>query len=661
MRAKYLGVVGLLVLPVPACVHTLQARFVVLDTEAMLQAVYSSAWLKASNMDVVVATAQDYLNDLTSFLSPYWSNKIVNTVLLELVAGYATAISSKARSMSVKAMGGSVNPQEAIAQLASDIQTFRQSFEATTSAPIVDAFLLPLQDIASILSSPAEELPDIAATIAARGTPLDTLVITIIQQLYALRDDSRRRNKSERERVVAECSNRIAAAAAMASAGVDTTRTSAIFTRMVDGASGGLFLKLARNFSSRSDSVDRQSFPNRDSIDSDQLEDDDESSQLLAEILELARTTDRRVEGASTTVPFQIASSVENEADDDLPGTQVLRSGMMQKLSKRHVWITRWFDLLAVRNESSELMHVLGWSKKQSQADYTATCLVSAITRIVVLQSPRPLVYAPQQGKVMLEIAACPGEEVVGVAAQSRGDESPASPHGLKAEAQRTYDFALTMTGRADDMVLRVKSVDDLIDWINAIAAVRRLVYDPITGMWSVLEDTPRSKQAVSTTSGERDSASAESAALTPAVLLTTDPASPATSTSPKPAFNPKARMKTRMQRSGSVDKTSSSPTEQTPPTQDDSPVFSPFHAGTGAGAGSHTSDSPQADTSSSGKATDRMSDQPVRASEGSLGADSGDFQEKFSISISSSRDLEHDKYDDGRVVEVRSSWCCWR
>jgi hypothetical protein len=270
----------------------------------------------------------------------------------------------------------------------------------------------------------------------------------------------------------------------------------------------------------------------------------------------------------------------------------------------------------------------------------------------------------------MLDIAACPGDEVVQVAAQSRGDVSPGGAYSAKAEAQRTYDFALTMAGRADDMVLRVKSVDELIDWVNAIAAARRLVYDPVTGSWSAQAEPLNFVQAVGTNSGGGALATTGSTALVPGVSAPAAPSSPIASTSPKAAFNPKARMKNRMQQSTSVDQTSSSPPKQTPPPQDNNAVFNPFHAGaaTGAATGSHAPDSLHAGTVSSAsgdnnlKATaDRMSEQPVRASESSLGVDSADSQEKFSLAISSSRDLEHDKYDDGRVVEVRSSWCCWR
>src|SRR3546814_5606905 len=105
-----------------------------------------------------------------------------------------------------------------------------------------------MQDIATILSAPVDELPDIAVGIAERGVPLNTLVLKVIQQLYPLRDDTQRRNKSEREKVLGQCNIKLAA---LEKGSTDVTRASAVFVRAFDGPSGGLLLKLTQTFSSK--------------------------------------------------------------------------------------------------------------------------------------------------------------------------------------------------------------------------------------------------------------------------------------------------------------------------------------------------------------------------------------------------------------------------
>lgn len=617
-----------------------------LDTETMLQAVYSTAWLKASNMDVVAATAQDYLNDMTAFLSTYWSNKVENAVLLEVVVGYGSAIVTAARSRGMKPLGG-IAPQPAIAQLCLDIETFRQGFSATISQSLVDAYLQPLQDIASILSAPADELPELAAEVAGRGTPLDTLVVKIIQQLYPLRDDSQRRKKTERERVLAECTAAVGAATTDIDE-PDRTRTSAVFKRLseLQGPTKGLITKLTRNLSAKSETSNRLSSMSRDSNDSDE-EAEDESNKLLQEILELARKTDRHVEGATDTVPFQ---GSDEDALDDSPGTKSLRSGMMQKLSKRQLWITRWFDLLAITTEPNKLIHILGWSKKQSQQDYTATCFISDIEHILVLQCPRAVVYVQDENKLVLKVAAQTSGPYIDVVTQGQTPNDSNSTSPSNTTMQGAFDFAIKLRDRSDDMVLRVKSVDDMVEWINAIAAAAKLSYNPTTSRWD--------SQQFNLTSTHQSAAAAGRSAMESA------PAEATTSTS-KSGLNPKARMKNRVT-AGSLDKTttsSSPPPIHAPQRVDDfDGVVSPFHAPHSPAPSPNQSPSTQQSKHLLPRSTEGAASS--RASGSSFDADGADMYERFTVSISSNHapvEVDQGQHDDGRVVEMRSSWCCWR
>lgn len=63
------------------------------DTKKSLERVFTNQWLSAKDdMNVVIATLDDYLRDYRTFLMPYWSEKMTTTFLDELVLKYTSGI-----------------------------------------------------------------------------------------------------------------------------------------------------------------------------------------------------------------------------------------------------------------------------------------------------------------------------------------------------------------------------------------------------------------------------------------------------------------------------------------------------------------------------------------------------------------------------------------
>src|SRR5690606_18777688 len=133
----------------------------------------------------------------------------------------------------------------------------------------------------------------------------------------------------------------------------------------------------------------------------------------------------------------------------------VLLSGQVLKLSKRSMWISRYFELVAVRSTTSPptITHILGWSKKRNQSEYTASCKVEDINSIAVLFSARPIVYTPHNRRLKLkqEVSAeIPSVEVVSI---NRDADSSLPSTATEIHAQ--FDFRITLKERSD-IVLRV-------------------------------------------------------------------------------------------------------------------------------------------------------------------------------------------------------------
>lgn len=67
-------------------------KVVMSDIEEQLQAVFTFDWIEGNQLHVAVATIGDYLNDLQTFLMPFWGNKLVALLLEAITIRYTRSV-----------------------------------------------------------------------------------------------------------------------------------------------------------------------------------------------------------------------------------------------------------------------------------------------------------------------------------------------------------------------------------------------------------------------------------------------------------------------------------------------------------------------------------------------------------------------------------------
>ena len=111
-----------------ACIKRLSIH-VISDLKEFLDKTFSLSWMENSNIEIILATFDDYLKDFLVFLMPYWGEKIISTMMNELLTTYfrsllfpGDAVSPLIRNLVAKAFADSTS-EKVVASLLAPIKT----------------------------------------------------------------------------------------------------------------------------------------------------------------------------------------------------------------------------------------------------------------------------------------------------------------------------------------------------------------------------------------------------------------------------------------------------------------------------------------------------------------------------------------------------------
>jgi hypothetical protein len=146
--------------------------------------------------------------------------------------------------------------------------------------------------------------------------------------------------------------------------------------------------------------------------------------------------------------------------------------GLLGKKSPAHnLWQDRWFKLMT-RVESDEQgefhnHHTLLWYKKKGGAVIKSVS-AQVISGMQLISSPRPLAY--RQDNFRLYLTHDPEGEGGAEVREWRGEEDKESKYVFSVHLEQEQSGG---KGKDKDMILKAKTVDLLLQWMNHFAVVR--------------------------------------------------------------------------------------------------------------------------------------------------------------------------------------------
>mmetsp|Transcript_2780 Transcript_2780/g.4185 ORF Transcript_2780/g.4185 Transcript_2780/m.4185 type:complete len:1583 (-) Transcript_2780:264-5012(-) len=497
------------------------------DIDEPLQEIFTPTWLgtpppteppvnPSSQISVAIATINDYLNDLKQFVVSNRYPDLVDLVMEALVIRYFRSVmkiqdspsptkprekkgTMFGKELSIKGMlGQGLRATEiSVTLIENDTNAIHDFFKPKSDN--VKAYWTVLDDLVQLLIMDPEEMSRLLMSRISQCPPAAQAIVECSKRCAALRDDLER---DEVESIFLplepmlkvhnelEVDNEYLTLCGLYCNLGLTQKKSTLSRKLLSMATVPLIRGASMQESSSSpmpqdrhqqfQKSDAGRTSNVDDVLSVLKSDEDVRRELIRE--EEEEYEQRRIEEEEEALQAERAN--------------LYKEGWMEKKSPaRHsTWQLRWFKLSTRAQQGDEGLvytHTLFWYKKKGASSLKCHDTTS-ICGMQLLSSPRSLAYLTDDFNIYL---AHDPEGMRGVPIKEWDAESKdgeAGPSSLLTQTHgHSFSFLLQLeggdkgvTGGDKDVILRVKTVDDLIDWMNCLSTAAKLEYDVVSGVW---------------------------------------------------------------------------------------------------------------------------------------------------------------------------------
>lgn len=499
-----------------ACLKRL-AGLVMNDVQTLLNEVFTSEWVEGNQVKVAIATISDYMSDFEAFLSEFWADKFIYTILEEVILCYTRTIlfSSSGGSMwqALKNSAGSpsleqcpVNP-ETLGRLAQDVNALNAFFGKKAGQEVATEFLELINEVSLLLfldpqsmvvhiGSRMKEFPSAAPAIKEVMEAVFRLrqdltkrqldeVLSQINPLLLTASEAARENEAQNiaegrlglllfDVIPAELKNK------STGANRQSLRKKYFANIPLLGGESQVKHDAPTLSNERVSTAEDEGVSLLSRSSSQDLSKLNSSKALLGEVMEVLNQQEEEEQAI-----LRAEEQERRELEERRGKVGVLRyDGYLEKKSPAHnLWQRRFFKLTTreTNDPLNPYSYSLLWYKKEGGSVLKAID-VSKIRSISMVESPRPIAYKPDTRDIVLQSTISSEGTVLVECCPVAG--AVHSQPTISGPAVTYFSFMLTQFD-GKEHILRGAKVDRVLKWMYLISLAAHLAYDAIDKTWN--------------------------------------------------------------------------------------------------------------------------------------------------------------------------------